>query len=330
MGGRKRMKNIYILSTNKPSRLHNTFNFLRLESGFDLINQNIYITSDEEIKEGDWIYGLFNGGVVIRSEFDVPKNSQYYKEYGLKIILTTDQDLIKDGVQAITNTFAEWFIKNPSCEWVEIETKDNWYVHTGSGKYWEDEPIRMKRLLNLGDYEYKIIIPKEEPKQEKTFDDVLDESLSKGKLILEELKSINLKREKLEEDTEKLKELWKISEDKDLGEFIKGGKYIQQDGVIILAGENKTDGIVITDHKNTRGIGYYSDCWNPKAFKLYEEPKPYTKWEQDKDKYSEEDMVKFSSWILLQDITSRGEGNYVNTDGKIVTVKDLFEQFKKK
>jgi hypothetical protein len=46
--------------------------------------------------------------------------------------------------------------------------------------------------------------------------------------------------------------------------------------------------------------------------------------------YSEEDMIKFSSWILLQDITSRGEGNYVNTDGKIVTVKDLFEQFKKK
>jgi hypothetical protein len=326
MGGRKRMKNIYILSTNKPSRLHNTFNFLRLESGFDLspYNQHIYITSDEEINENDYI--ITSDGKLVQVSYLLSKDV----EGGSKIILTTDQDLIKDGVQAITNTFAEWFIKNPSCEWVEIETKDNWYVHTGSGKYWEDEPIRMKRLLNLGDYEYKIIIPKEEPKQEKTFDDVLDESLSKGKLILEELKLMNAKREKLEEDTKKLKELWKISEDKDLGEFIKGGKYIQQDGVIILAGENKTDGIVITDHKNTRGIGYYSDCWNPKAFKLYEEPKPYTKWEQDKDKYSEEDMVKFSSWILLQDITSRGEGNYVNTDGKIVTVKDLFEQFKKK
>ena len=46
--------------------------------------------------------------------------------------------------------------------------------------------------------------------------------------------------------------------------------------------------------------------------------------------YNEEDMIEFSSWILLQDITSRGEGNYINTDGKIVTVKDLFEQFKKK
>jgi len=51
---------------------------------------------------------------------------------------------------------------------------------------------------------------------------------------------------------------------------------------------------------------------------------------QQERSYSEEDMVKFSSWILLQDITSRGEGNYVNTYGKIVTVKDLFEQFKNK
>jgi hypothetical protein len=36
-----------------------------------------------------------------------------------KIILTTDQDLIKDGVQAIDDEFLEWFVKNPSCEEVE-------------------------------------------------------------------------------------------------------------------------------------------------------------------------------------------------------------------
>ncbi len=39
-----------------------------------------------------------------------------------KIILTTDQDLIKDGVQAIDDEFLEWFVKNPSCEYVPIIT----------------------------------------------------------------------------------------------------------------------------------------------------------------------------------------------------------------
>ena len=37
-----------------------------------------------------------------------------------KIILTTDQDLIKDGVQAIDDDFLEWFVKNPSCEVVDV------------------------------------------------------------------------------------------------------------------------------------------------------------------------------------------------------------------
>jgi hypothetical protein len=131
------------------------------------IPQNIFITSDEEIKEGDWI-GYSNlkkwvpvkylGGDLIGSE--------------KKIILTTDRDLIKDGVQGIDDEFLEWFVKNSSCESAEVEKKDNWYTHTGSGKYWEDEPVRMKRLLNLGDYEYKIIIPQEEPKQE-TLEEVI-------------------------------------------------------------------------------------------------------------------------------------------------------------
>ena len=62
--------------------------------------------------------------------------------------MTTDQDLIKDGVQAIGDEFLEWFVKNPSCEEVEIEswqTKGEW------------------------DLDYKIIIPKEEPKQIKCY-----------------------------------------------------------------------------------------------------------------------------------------------------------------
>jgi hypothetical protein len=65
-----------------------------------------------------------------------------------KIILTTDnKDLIKDGVQAIDDTFLEWFVKNPSCERVEIR---DYKLHFGSTIY-------------------KIIIPQEEPKQSNNF-----------------------------------------------------------------------------------------------------------------------------------------------------------------
>lgn len=40
---------------------------------------------------------------------------------GKKIILTTDADLVKDGVKAIPDDFLEWFIKNPSCEYIEVK-----------------------------------------------------------------------------------------------------------------------------------------------------------------------------------------------------------------
>ncbi|CAB4136440.1 hypothetical protein UFOVP309_7 [uncultured Caudovirales phage] len=64
-----------------------------------------------------------------------------------KIILTTDQDLIEDGVQAIDDEFLEWFVKNPSCESVETEIVEYGF---------DEVPICI----------YKISIPKEEPKQE--------------------------------------------------------------------------------------------------------------------------------------------------------------------
>ncbi len=109
------------------------------------INNNIYITSDEEIKDGDWCLSKLNEVVRFGKNF----TSSLYK----KIILTTDQDLIKDGVQAIDDEFLEWFVKNPSCESVEVK----------------------ELLSNSGNafYGYKIIIPKEEPKQE-TLEEVKD------------------------------------------------------------------------------------------------------------------------------------------------------------
>jgi len=114
------MKNVFILPTDKlSSKLikHKVFNEVKISSLKNLMywdKVNIYITSDEKSKERDW---------VTDCEFD--KMKLVLEEEGdltnwKKIILTTDHDLIEDGVQAIDDEFLEWFVKNPSCEFVEV------------------------------------------------------------------------------------------------------------------------------------------------------------------------------------------------------------------
>jgi hypothetical protein len=147
-------KNIYLIPTDKPSRLCidnscDELNCSEVEglNSKHITNQNIYITSDEEIKEGDWVYCRTENRVLI-------SNVSYSKlDDRFKIILTTDQDLIKDGVQAIDDEFLEWFVKNPSCEEVEV---DCWTIRTKDKVVYEP-PLK----------DYKIIIPQEEPKFEE-------------------------------------------------------------------------------------------------------------------------------------------------------------------
>tara|TARA_R110000782_G_scaffold144871_1_gene237674 strand:- start:6893 stop:7966 length:1074 start_codon:yes stop_codon:yes gene_type:complete len=112
-------------------------------------HQNIYITSDEDIKEGNWIY-LKGLNKIIHCINIIDGLLEAQK--GKKIILTTDQELIKDGVQAIDDKFLDWFVKNPSCDKVEIKTRGGRYSYDIGGNVWIP--------LN-----YKIIIPKEEFKQ---------------------------------------------------------------------------------------------------------------------------------------------------------------------
>jgi len=82
------------------------------------LNQNIYITSDEEIKEGDWFLEKAGRQYPIHWN-DVDKLNRHCK----KIILTTDPLL--DGVQAIDDEFLEWFTKNPSREYVNFISYGN-------------------------------------------------------------------------------------------------------------------------------------------------------------------------------------------------------------
>jgi translation initiation factor 2 beta subunit (eIF-2beta)/eIF-5 len=112
------------------------------------INQQIYITSDEEIKEGDWSLNT-QQNIIAKCIHIEELSNGYYN--GKKIILTTDQDLIKDGVQPIDDEFLEWFVKNPSCEEVEVKyERRNW------------KEINWITV-------YKIIIPKAEQYCNKTF-----------------------------------------------------------------------------------------------------------------------------------------------------------------
>ena len=70
-----------------------------------------------------------------------------------KIILTTDPDLINDGIQAIDDEFLEWFVKNPSCEEVEVKEIYNSYGETDI----------FDLVCTSHSFNYKIILPKEDP-----------------------------------------------------------------------------------------------------------------------------------------------------------------------
>jgi len=155
------MKNIHLLPTEKPSRLHyySVGNFgvskenLNWKQG-----RHIYITSDEQIKDDDWVYcPVLKKAFFICLDsilmfknlgYDSEGNSVYKKEWLKKIILTTDEDLIKDGVLSIDDEFLEWFAKNSDCE--EVET----FIDTMGCSL---ENCNGNPCVN-----YKIIIPQED------------------------------------------------------------------------------------------------------------------------------------------------------------------------
>jgi len=169
------MKNLFLLPTEKPSRFYSTARTLNKKRGYAFgehyipntrnmfSNHNIYITSDEEIKDvrphkGKW---QLEKGQILNQFPDYLTDLSECK----LVIMTTDPQLIADGVQAIDDEFLEWFVKNPSCESVEVEkfhgvNTSIAEVNAVSG----DGSLNWEGKSDLRDY--KIIIPKEEPKQE--------------------------------------------------------------------------------------------------------------------------------------------------------------------
>jgi hypothetical protein len=132
------MKNIHVLQTDKSSEFYSIDGKHKLANSTMAMDwyissvgykpHNIYITSDEEIKEGDWVVTPNKNIMLVITKYATEssfmignskhKGSPYYIEFCRKIILTTDQDLIADGVQAIDDEFLNWFVKNPTCEFI--------------------------------------------------------------------------------------------------------------------------------------------------------------------------------------------------------------------
>jgi hypothetical protein len=149
------MKNLHVLPTDKPSQLYAKDDNYKLANSTMAMDwyissagykpYTIYITSDEEIsglENNIWVYN--NGRVWLWENTMALRSNNKPK----KIILTTDQNLIKDGIQAIDDEFLEWFVKNPSCEYVEVKRK----------KHFELDKSKRINPLNGFYYSCKIII----------------------------------------------------------------------------------------------------------------------------------------------------------------------------
>jgi hypothetical protein len=148
------MKNIHLIKTDKPSRLFYNVGGALLFRNYENHNGvNIYITSDEEIKDVDYRLNIQRDYF---KKSDKEGLDYYNKRNDIfkKIILTTDLELQKDGVQAIDDEFLEWFVKNPSCEGVATKLVE-FEVDMGLGN----------SCIEYGSY-YKITYALSEPKQE--------------------------------------------------------------------------------------------------------------------------------------------------------------------
>jgi hypothetical protein len=123
------MKNLYLIPTQKPSRLVRIYsdsernNFtLKLDAEVnDSFKEyvNIYIIYDEKIVSNNWCLNTINNSIY-KTYTAINFNNDTDREKWRKIILTTDQDLIADGVEAIDYDFLDWFVDNPNCDYFEL------------------------------------------------------------------------------------------------------------------------------------------------------------------------------------------------------------------
>jgi hypothetical protein len=136
------MKNIHILPTDDYKNVNLSIfeNLLHLgDVASTAIPQHVYITSEDELNEGDIVISTFDmwrgdGHPPVLGKIKEIHEDHYLIEYlqtykltssheneskwdkghSLKIILTTDPTLINLGIQDVPSHFLEWLVKNHS------------------------------------------------------------------------------------------------------------------------------------------------------------------------------------------------------------------------
>ncbi len=159
------MKNIHVIKKNSWEKLGvDAYRKSAIQRAIleYLISVNIYITSDEKINYDNeqWLLIIDDFETYVHKH----KGDNLPTTYHKKIILTTDQDLIKDGVQSIDDEFLEWFVKNPECEEV--------YVTEHLKQIDQNNPVTRGSTALVFSH-YKTRLPLESTKQE-TLEEAFD------------------------------------------------------------------------------------------------------------------------------------------------------------
>jgi hypothetical protein len=157
-------KNVWLLPTDKPSRILQSLKVIQLLdkewlSPIGNVNRNIYITSSEKPKEGEYGLGFAEENqshFVFKHDGSNLAKLNALCEDTKKIIITSDTDLIANRIKKISEKFLRWFVQNPSCEFVEVKKQmlcdycGQEYCDNLRCRGYKDSPY------------YEIIIPQEE------------------------------------------------------------------------------------------------------------------------------------------------------------------------
>jgi hypothetical protein len=152
------MKNIFLIPTENSSRLSIKDGVLILHrQQWRKGTQNIHITSDSKFVRDEYIT---DGIEVIKATPKlVDAQGLVDRRDWKKILMTTDPDLIKDGVHPIGEEFLQWFVENPTCIKVEVV----YGLFNPMGR--QVDPNDLGQNHSKCVWKYKIITTKEEQKQ---------------------------------------------------------------------------------------------------------------------------------------------------------------------
>jgi hypothetical protein len=152
------MKNIFLIPTENSSRLSIKDGVLILHrQQWRKGTQNIHITSDSKFVRDEYI----TDGIEVMKATPKLVDAQGLvdRRDWKKILMTTDPELIKDGVYPIGEEFLKWFVENSTCFKVEVV----YGLFNPMGR--QVDPNDLGQNHSKCVWKYKIITTKEEQKQ---------------------------------------------------------------------------------------------------------------------------------------------------------------------